>query len=650
MISKYGKHAVLYIFLFIMSAVSVSCEQDFKQTHSIAGENYNELYESLTHYSGCGKNYHLKRQAVKFLLDNMGTHHTQTSEAVDSFIASIHTSDTVVHSTKLRELWNSFNKYDVQRTVEYDAQTLTANYMIDNVDGAFRAWESAPWHNEVGFSLFRQYVLPYRISTEHLPPIGWRDSLMNKYSNTLNGATDLKTAYENVYKSLYKAMLIKDFGYPYLLDAIEMQRVNKGSCLQRSVYIATVMRALGIPATVEVVDQWANYGTAGHSWVALVTSHGTYTIAEGDTVARMDNELNSAIFTRKFKVSDGFPYDTNFKKRSAKVWRMTFDRQKTFPFDNTAPEVVNETLVNQYRKDVSSIYGLRSSAVIDINTNTKHAYLCIYATGNGWTPVASATSVLGKYRFKNIGDSIVYLPVVYKKGIQTPVGEPFFIASGHVRYFPPMKRKGTIAIDRKYPLVPSHIKNWSELRCGRFEGSNDSLFLYCDTLYEIKKTPVFRNVINIHGNKNYRYVRYVSPSKNRCPITEIEIYERDVILKGTPFGHDVRNAQKCFDGDTFTPVDKPQVGYSVGLDIGEPKRISRIVYFPKNDGNFVVPGDEYELYYFDKSWCLAGSLIADDYKLVFPEVPYGSILLLRDLSKGIEERIFTYTHGKQQWW
>ena len=92
------------------------------------------------------------------------------------------------------------------------------------------------------------------------------------------------------------------------------------------------------------------------------------------------------------------------------------------------------------------------------------------------------------------------------------------------------------------------------------------------------------------------------------------------------------------------------IGYSVGLDIGEPKRISRIVYFPKNDGNFVVPGDEYELYYFDKSWCLAGSLIADDYKLVFPEVPYGSILLLRDLSKGIEERIFTYTHGKQQWW
>jgi hypothetical protein len=37
-------------------------------------------------------------------------------------------------------------------------------------------------------------------------------------------------------------------------------------------------------------------------------------------------------------------------------------------------------------------------------------------------------------------------------------------------------------------------------------------------------------------------------------------------------------------------------------------------------------------------------------ELVYHNVPSGALLLLRNLTKGKEERIFTYENGEQVWW
>ena len=75
------------------------------------------------------------------------------------------------------------------------------------------------------------------------------------------------------------------------------------------------------------------------------------------------------------------------------------------------------------------------------------------------------------------------------------------------------------------------------------------------------------------------------------------------------------------------------------------------VTFPRNDDNFVKPGDLYELLVWDRGqWYTMGRQVPDTYGLDYEGVPAGHLYWLRDLTEGVEERIFTYEQGKQVWW
>lgn len=67
--------------------------------------------------------------------------------------------------------------------------------------------------------------------------------------------------------------------------------------------------------------------------------------------------------------------------------------------------------------------------------------------------------------------------------------------------------------------------------------------------------------------------------------------------------------------------------------------------------NFIVPGNQYRLEYWDNSsWKFFGEQIATDFSLNFSNVPTGRLYILHNLTNGVEERIFTYEDGKQVWW
>ena len=88
-----------------------------------------------------------------------------------------------------------------------------------------------------------------------------------------------------------------------------------------------------------------------------------------------------------------------------------------------------------------------------------------------------------------------------------------------------------------------------------------------------------------------------------------------------------------------------------GLQLAIPVRVSRICYIPRNDDNFVKPGDLYELLVWDRGqWYTMGRQVPDTYGLDYEGVPAGHLYWLRDLTEGVEERIFTYEQGKQVWW
>ena len=106
------------------------------------------------------------------------------------------------------------------------------------------------------------------------------------------------------------------------------------------------------------------------------------------------------------------------------------------------------------------------------------------------------------------------------------------------------------------------------------------------------------------------------------------------------------------DGDvlTFMKFDENIYNLWLGTKFDRPQRIGSIAFCPRTDDNDISPGDIYELLYWDNDWISLGTRIAEDYSLIYSDVPSNALLLLRNHSRGREERPFTFENGRQIWW
>lgn len=137
---------------------------------------------------------------------------------------------------------------------------------------------------------------------------------------------------------------------------------------------------------------------------------------------------------------------------------------------------------------------------------------------------------------------------------------------------------------------------------------------------------------------------------------EIEFYNsRNQKLTGKIIGAqgtDKQTKESVFDSDVLTGFNgvSPD-GHWVGLHLSRPSDVSKIRYMPRNDGNCVEVGDMYHLLMYDKGrWVYLALMRAETTKLVINNVPSEGLYILKDISKGKEERVFTYENGKQVWW
>ena len=80
--------------------------------------------------------------------------------------------------------------------------------------------------------------------------------------------------------------------------------------------------------------------------------------------------------------------------------------------------------------------------------------------------------------------------------------------------------------------------------------------------------------------------------------------------------------------------------------------MNHISYVRRGDGNAIIPGDKYEIYYWkDSKWVLHSENIAEDVKLSLKGIPDGSLCYIKGVSRGRQNRIFRYKsiEGKLEW-
>lgn len=308
--------------------------------------------------------------------------------------------------------------------------------------------------------------------------------------------------------------------------------------------------------------------------------------------------------------------------------------------------------------DVTELYVRTNEITVPVlykSGKNKFAYLSVSDRQN-WVPVGWGTLKNGLANYLKVGENSVFLPVTASiSGIQA-FNYPFIVLeNGEVRYFKPnFDKVRRVVLHRKHPLNSEIEKSIERMVHGKFQASDNENFENAETLYSINESPgPYYHELKINKSTHYRYVRYLGRDSSRCNISEIEFYESDNIkpLKGEIIGTQGSLPQaNAFDGDVLTYFHTWQLeNIWIGLDFGKPMKISKIRFAARNDKNHIIPGNLYELFYWDNEWKSLGTQVATDKILVYDSVPSNCLLFLKNHTEGQEERVFTYEDGKQVW-
>ena len=275
-----------------------------------------------------------------------------------------------------------------------------------------------------------------------------------------------------------------------------------------------------------------------------------------------------------------------------------------------------------------------------------------------WYPVDYSKVVDGKAHFKSMGRNILYSVGYWENGKIVPIDNPFILTSqGVIREVQVNHSKKQMTLLRKYPFFGKEDFFNFRMSFGKFQGCNQPDFSDAYTFYThdgITEGNWCEQMINC--KKSFKYLRYLSPKNSYGNINELEFYDTEgKKLNGEIIGTDglpFQGKETVFDGNVLTGFNSVNPdGNWVGIKLPSPSKVSKIKYMPRNDGNSIEIGDLYQLKYYDAGvWKVLAEKIASENKIIFNDVPIGGLYLLRDLTKGNEERIFTYENGKQIWW
>jgi hypothetical protein len=625
-----------------------------------AGNSRNELEKVLLYYRENSSDS-LKYRAVCFLIVNMPFYSYLSGKQLENYKSYYSwlkkskgkSPEQVADSVKkvFGPIGNMVRKRDI---LEIDSA-----YLCHNIEWAFKVWKEQPWGKNISFDMFCEYILPYRIDDE--PLAYWREMYYEKYnslldslrmSNTLDKEDPVVAASYLIERLLDKEHIFTSVT-PTSFGHIGPEYVQylSGSCREVTDFCVYLFRALGIPCAIDFIPM-SGSGSAGHFWLITWDKNGE------------DYKMDFPEPLQLVRKSWWYAMDM-----SAKMYRYTFSvnrgvyesmaayGEELYPFWRLPKfKDVTHGYAQYYKKEMK----IPSERIYKEKRDGKIAYLCL-SSRDRWIPVDWTEYDRNNLVFRNLKKSSIMRVATYENGSLHFVTDPFIVDgwTNKSHYYSAGGEKQDVVLYAKSNIDTENLFR-DRMIGGVFEGSNRADFADKDTLFLIQSKPYrLRTVVKSWSDKKYRYLRYVGPENASCNVAEIAFYEPNdtIALKGKVLGtpgcsqqdgsHEYTNA---FDGKTWTSFDyiEPTGGWT-GLDAGKEVQVDRIVYTPRNRDNYIRPGDTFELFYCDGDWKSAGMMIATTDSLVYRNIPKDVLLLLRNHTRGVDERIFVYENGTQAW-
>ena len=647
-----------YSISLLLTLLLFSCSYPPKEVRIVldaAGNNRTELEKVIDHYKTNGDKEKLK--AAYFLIGNMDNKYTLGGEdlrkydPIFDFFKGLNEKKLSVSSSSVwvKSKWDSLlavvgplNKSD--KKIIPDFTVIKAENLINNIDLAFAIRDSTPWGHKISFDQFCEQLLSYRFN--HEPLENWRSYYRDKYRamrDTLRKDSIYPLA-AKIHKLTPRVRSSARFlQYPFDFWVDQMEASMMGTCVQIATYKAQLMRSAGIPTAIDFTLNWGDQG-GGHTWNTIFPENGKPVHYEG-TAMELGQDL-------VYKVT--------------KVYRKIFGRQET-NFHGHEKEIP-QAVMNDHMIDVTPEY--TKTVNIDVPLKYKPANKMRYAVicshnNKVWVPQDWGEIRNNEAHFRYMGMGNIYNVMYYEEGTLNSASDPFVLNErGELVFISPRLNKNQdMTLLRKYPMRKGIQFYHDDMVNCMFQGANRNDFKDSVVLHTITKSPNHIESTIVHNPKKFRFVRFKALSRAKGNVAELEFYGGDkntdtLKLTGKPIGFPEvlptfgTPYQNAFDGDIDTYFD----GYYnmiwwAGLDLGEPKVITKIKYCPRSDTNFIVEGDRYELCYWNKDeWVSMGEEVAVIPSLEYKNVPSGGLYILHNLSRGKEERIFTWEGGKQIFW
>jgi hypothetical protein len=650
---------LIFFALLLSSACGTKSDASLlEQALQLAGSNRPELEKVLQRYSTSSSDS-LKYRSAVFLIENMPYYYSYKSEQLalyqnELYQTAIDNSCTGEEAFgRLEQKYGPLNPAEFEKV--YDVHVITADYLISNIEHAFKVWKEKAWGKYITFDDFCEQILPYRVKNEPLDD--WREAYYNCFQPVLDSLlkdnSDPVSAIHVLWDTLHSKKWIlwdqKPQRYPYP-SALNVLENRIGNCFELSAFSSYVMRALGIPGGTESYLQFP-YGQGHHLWSYITDSLGNIW---------------------EFSMSGYRPRPAKREKPiMGRVFRRCFGAQReSLPLLTKGKKDLPPLLNTRFIKDVSENYLHNASITIKASRLTKKddvLYLCTFGFDN-WAPVAWCIWKDGKFTFSFVEKGMLYLPAYYIiNGEIIPAGAPCYVNQyGFWTEIPfDMSETQSLTLSRKYPRRGVWENYNKRIVNGKFQMASDSTFTEPVTLHTIKEVSDMQwKVVVLPEVQRYRYIRYLSGDDGHCNMAEVQVFDDNGrLLRGSVIGtegsymgsHNNRR-EAVFDGNPRTFFDAIQPnGAWAGLDLGEAKAkakaIRKISYLFRNDDNNIRIGDTYELFFWNnKQWQSLGRQTAEDGTLIYDGAPLQALFWLHNHTRGKEELPFFYSDGEQVFW
>ncbi|MCH2102153.1 MAG: hypothetical protein MK209_09550, partial [Planctomycetes bacterium] len=159
-------------------------------------------------------------------------------------------------------------RFLIRHMPDQDLQTLSGDFLLENLRLATEARDAASWAQEVPIELWRNNVLPYAQVNEERET--WRADFRERFAPVVADATSTTEATMRLNAHIFGELGVKYSTKRNRPDQAPSESIEIGmaSCTGLSILLADACRAVGVPARLAGTANWFD-SRGNHTWVEI---------------------------------------------------------------------------------------------------------------------------------------------------------------------------------------------------------------------------------------------------------------------------------------------------------------------------------------------------------------------------------------------